>query len=243
MPQTSPFAPVADPQLGLILPHPHATATRFIFRTSPEGIKMTCPARATRKQVLDAIEKSRDGIAKMQQKSQARKAESIEAGAEITMAFFTLRVSEAPVTRFFTAGPIKEGVLPLVCPKGTDYASPQARATIADLLNTYCRKHAPSHLVERAKELAKRIGARPRAIGVSYGKQRLGRCDTRGEILLSYRLMYYPAELVDLVIYHELAHLTEMNHGPRFYALLDSYVGGRHDELNRRLKAFRCPVE
>jgi hypothetical protein len=243
MPSTDTFAPFTDPQLGVILPRPHATATRFIFRASPEGIKMTCPARATRKQLLEAFERSREAIAKLQRKSEAHKAERIEPGAEIAMAFFTLKVSEAPVTRFFIAGPVKEGVLPLICPKGTDYTALQVRATISNLLNTYCRKYAPIHLVERAKLLARNIGARPRSIAVSHGKQRLGRCDSHGEILLSYRLMYYPTELVDLVIYHELAHLKEMNHGPRFYALLDSYLGGRHNELNRRLKTFRCPVE
>jgi len=37
---------------------------------------------------------------------------------------------------------------------------------------------------------------------------------------------------------HELTHLQEMNHGPRFYALLDEAVGGRHETLRRQLKQF-----
>lgn len=55
-------------------------------------------------------------------------------------------------------------------------------------------------------------------------------------------LVFLPLELSDYVIYHELAHLTEMNHSPRFHALLDSYLGGREAELVRKLKGFVWPV-
>ena len=45
----------------------------------------------------------------------------------------------------------------------------------------------------------------------------------------------YPTELVDLVILHELAHRSEMNHSGRFYQVLASYLPD-HLERNQKLK-------
>ena len=46
---------------------------------------------------------------------------------------------------------------------------------------------------------------------------------TTGEIRLSDRLRGMPSWVVDYVLLHELAHLVEANHGPRFWALVDTY--------------------
>lgn len=55
-------------------------------------------------------------------------------------------------------------------------------------------------------------------------------------------LVFLPQELRDYIICHELAHLSEMNHSPRFHALLDSYLDGREAMLAARLRAYSWPV-
>ena len=70
----------------------------------------------------------------------------------------------------------------------------------------------------------------------------LGRCNSRGVIALSSVLVFLPEELREYVICHELAHLDEMNHSPRFHALCDKYCRGRERQLEAALKAAVIPI-
>lgn len=50
--------------------------------------------------------------------------------------------------------------------------------------------------------------------------------------------MLVPRHLQEYVMQHELTHLIEMNHGPRFWQLLDQVTSGRSRELREELKDF-----
>jgi hypothetical protein len=54
--------------------------------------------------------------------------------------------------------------------------------------------------------------------------------------------VFLPQELRDLIILHELAHLSEMNHSPRFHALLDTYLDGREALLRNLLRNYAWPI-
>lgn len=67
--------------------------------------------------------------------------------------------------------------------------------------------------------------------GVSVGEVRLssarsrwGSCHSNGCIRLNWRMIQTPPRLIDYVVAHEVAHLREMNHSPRFWALVESMV-------------------
>ena len=65
------------------------------------------------------------------------------------------------------------------------------------------------------------MGLKYNAVRITGAKTRFGSCSTKGNISYSYRLMAYPEEAIDYVVVHELAHLVEMNHSPRFYAVVE----------------------
>ncbi|MDE6629320.1 MAG: M48 family metallopeptidase [Muribaculaceae bacterium] len=123
-----------------------------------------------------------------------------------------------------------------------DFDSEATSRAISDMLCKLARHVAPRALLPRARELADRIGRRPVGWTISSGHRTLGRCTATGIISLSYVLVFLPSRLCDYVIYHELAHLSEMNHSPQFHALLDTYLDGKEALLVKELQSYRWPV-
>ena len=90
------------------------------------------------------------------------------------------------------------------------------------------RRPGDADLMVRATELARRyLGGLARPASVSWaGNQnsRWGSCTPADRtIRLSSRIQGMPPWVIDYVLLHELAHLIEQGHGPRFWTLLDGY--------------------
>jgi predicted metal-dependent hydrolase len=71
---------------------------------------------------------------------------------------------------------------------------------------------------------------------LSSARTQWGSASARGWVRLNWRLIHVPLRLVDYVVAHELAHLREMNHSPRFWTLVGSVYPDCRDarrELNR----------
>jgi predicted metal-dependent hydrolase len=81
---------------------------------------------------------------------------------------------------------------------------------------------ARAEFSDRARPLAARIGRKLARVGVRDTKSRWGSCSGRGNLSFSWRLIFAPEPVIDYVVAHEVAHLAEMNHGPRFWRLVES---------------------
>ncbi len=91
----------------------------------------------------------------------------------------------------------------------------------------------------RARPLAVRAGVAPRDVVVRDLKERWGACDPDGTITAHWALMQLPPALVDLVLVHELTHLTVSAHGPAFRRRMRLMLGDLEDLERRFVSAER----
>ncbi len=122
-----------------------------------------------------------------------------------------------------------------------DMQSHDTMVTISKILDRIGQSVAPSILLPQARLVAERIGRQPLMWTISNGHRTLGHCDAQGVIALSHALVFYPPELREYVICHELAHMTELNHSTHFHEICNAYCNGREKELQARLRAFKAP--
>jgi predicted metal-dependent hydrolase len=73
---------------------------------------------------------------------------------------------------------------------------------------------------ERLALYAPQVGVAYNSYAISSAGTRWGSCTVAGNIRLNWKLVHYPLALLDYVVVHELAHLREMNHSPRFWAVV-----------------------
>ncbi len=67
---------------------------------------------------------------------------------------------------------------------------------------------------------AAKLDCQPKRLSVRDQSTRWGSCSTSGTLSFSWRLILAPPFVLDYVAAHEVAHLREMNHGPRFWRLV-----------------------
>jgi predicted metal-dependent hydrolase len=75
---------------------------------------------------------------------------------------------------------------------------------------------------ERVAEHCERLTLAPPPVRLTRARTRWGSCSRRSGIRLHWRLVHLAPDLIDYVVAHEVAHLQEMNHSPRFWAVVAS---------------------
>jgi predicted metal-dependent hydrolase len=93
---------------------------------------------------------------------------------------------------------------------------------LADWLKAEARRRIQA-LVDR---YATEVGRRPTRITLRDTTTRWGSCSPTGRLAFCWRLILAPAEVMDYVVAHEVAHLVELNHGPKFWRLVGRLVPG-----------------
>jgi len=96
----------------------------------------------------------------------------------------------------------------------------QDRLALSPAIEAQCRARAHEILPERVAHFAALMGLSPTQVKISGAQSRWGSCSSKGSLNFSWRLMLADEDVIDYVVVHELAHLREMNHSPRFWAVV-----------------------
>ncbi|MBO5888076.1 MAG: M48 family metallopeptidase [Bacteroidaceae bacterium] len=109
---------------------------------------------------------------------------------------------------------------------------------ITKTLEAFARKRVKERLIPRLLNMAAERSLNLNNVKVSSAKGRWGSCSSKGNINLSLYLVLLPRHLQDYVLQHELTHLVEMNHSPRFWARLDEVCDGKAKALRKEMRGY-----
>lgn len=87
-------------------------------------------------------------------------------------------------------------------------------------LSDFLKERARHEIARIAREKAGSVNARVGRLSLKDTKGRWGSCTPYGDLSFSWRLVLAPPFVLDYVVAHEVAHIKELNHGPRFWRLV-----------------------
>lgn len=128
--------------------------------------------------------------------------------------------------------------LPGVARKTLHVGLPQSANAeqIRDTVYAWLQRQAMSVFQQRVAHYAQALDVRVRSVKLSNAKTRWGSATSTGDIRLHWRLVQFSEAIIDYVVAHELAHLREMNHSPRFWDVVAS-VMPQYDQARAHLRA------
>ncbi|MDO4321865.1 MAG: SprT family zinc-dependent metalloprotease [Lachnospiraceae bacterium] len=96
---------------------------------------------------------------------------------------------------------------------------------------------AKQYIPQRAAFYAERMGVTYGRICIREQKTRWGSCSSKGHLNFNWKLMLMPGDVLDYVVVHELAHRKEMNHSPKFWAVVEKELPD-YRQLRDKLKKY-----
>jgi predicted metal-dependent hydrolase len=86
-------------------------------------------------------------------------------------------------------------------------------------LTDFLKREAKRDIEPMALTLAERTSRKVKSVKFKDTSSRWGSCSSDGNLSFSWRIMMAPKPVIAYLVAHEVAHLTEMNHGPKFWKL------------------------
>ena len=108
---------------------------------------------------------------------------------------------------------------------------------VATFVSHWLKEEALRLLAPRVAAFASEVTGVLPPVKLSNAKSEWGSCNQRGEIRLNWRLVQLPDDLADYVVAHEVAHLVELNHSARFWAVVERLMPG-HAMRRRALEEW-----
>jgi len=187
------------------------------LKITAEGLVVHAPTRISLSLLESLISQKADWI---QKKLNARTESKIPAlqwlnGEQLLLLgnSVTLTLSHDVRSRAISHQP---GQLALAMPNHDD------KSAVSRKVLQWYKKQALADFARRLEIFSARLGVALPKLLISNARTRWGSCNSKKEIRLNWRLLQAPPHLINYVVCHELAHLKEMNHSARFWAVVAS---------------------
>jgi predicted metal-dependent hydrolase len=193
------------------------------FVVGPEGLRVSAPRWVTQADIDQALRQKSDWILRklLEQRERASRAQAARMvwadGARLAYLGAHLQLQLTPTqtgARWLEA----EQVLAIGLPSSADAAQIRAAA------QAWLQRRARAVFEPRCQHFAAALGVQMTQLRLSSAQTRWGSASANGTIRLNWRLIHFTPALIDYVVAHELAHLREMNHSPRFWAVVRSVL-------------------
>jgi predicted metal-dependent hydrolase len=105
---------------------------------------------------------------------------------------------------------------------------------VASSVTRWLKDETLALVAARVPEYARRVTRVQPVVRLSNARSEWGSCNAKGVIRLNWRLVQLPPALAEYVVAHEVAHIVELNHSARFWAVVETLLPG-HAALRRQL--------
>lgn len=95
---------------------------------------------------------------------------------------------------------------------------------LAKSISAWYKKIAKKALAERLDFIEKRINLKSTSFKIGDSRGRWGSCNSYGNIIINYRVVMLPPQIIDYVLVHELCHLVELNHSRKFWETVEKFL-------------------
>lgn len=207
------------------------------------AIEVSYPYHCSEKEARRFLEQKEEWIVKARKRLEKIELQLTRFGPDtrFTTRFHTLSLACSSDVSHFV---LKQGhpTMHLLYPPGVDFSSEEAQQIVRKAVIELLRLEARSYLPQRVEHFAAIHALVCTGITIKENLSRWGSCSSKNAIHLNLHLMRLPEMLSDYVILHELAHITEKNHGAAFWRVLDSYCNGQARALDKALKAYSIAI-
>lgn len=229
---------IYDSEFDRIIIYSRSNARNITMRVKPDGLYVTVPPYTKSAAIQKAIAQYR--VVLRESYNKIHRQQQITPDFRIDAECFKLKLAERNSKNFTLHYGASE--VTLYYPYGCDFSSKEVQATIKNGIVRALKHNAMQLLPPVLELLAQRFNMKYRKVKVNGARKRWGSCSAAGTINLSCYLILLPPHLSDYVMLHELAHTVEMNHGERFWKLLDDMTDGNALRLRKELRDFNLPI-
>lgn len=226
---------INDKELGTITLRQSDRYRRYTLKVVQGEVIATMPRSGNEKRILDFIEEKRQRLKQMLLQYPTR----MLLDENTILGTFTFRLQIIREDRNTIRITLLDGILTIGFPSHLDITSQRCQDQLYEIIRNVFRREAKRTLPPRIARLAKQHQFDYSAVKINSSRSHWGSCTGRKSINLSFYLMQLPQHLIDYVLLHELCHTIEMNHSPRFWALMDKVTDGKAKALRNELKQYK----